>query len=171
MERWDVYDLDRRQTGLILPRGAAHTAELCQLVVHVCLFNRAGQMLIQQRSMQKKGFPGYWDVSVGGGVLAGETGREAAMREAREELGLTLRIDRAAAVTLSFEGGFDDYFLLDWDGALSDLTLQTEEVQDARWADCGEITAMIEGGTFAPFWPSFVQLLFDLHRHAGLKES
>lgn len=170
MERWDVYDLDRRPTGLILPRGAAHTAELCQLVVHVCLFNHAGKMLIQQRSMQKKGFPGYWDVSVGGGVLAGETGREAAMRETREELGLAVKIERAPAMTLSFEGGFDDYYLLDWDGDLEDLTLQTEEVQAARWASCEEIIAMIEGGTFAPFWPSFVQLLFDLHRHAGLKE-
>ena len=79
-------------------------------------------------------------------------------------------MDRASAVTLSFEGGFDDYFLVDWDGDPADLTLQAEEVQDVRWATCKEITAMIEGGTFAPFWPSFVQLLFDLHRHAGLKE-
>ena len=151
MERWDVYDLDRRPTGLILPRGQAHTAELCQLVVHVCLFNKQGEMLIQRRSLEKKGYPGYWDVSVGGGVLAGEGGREAAMREVREELGIAVSIPGPAAVTLAFEGGFDDYFLADWNGAISDLTLQKEEVMDARWASRKEMLAMLEDGAFAPF--------------------
>lgn len=139
-------------------------------MVHVCLFNKQGEMLIQRRSLEKKGYPGYWDVSVGGGVLAGEGGREAAMREVREELGIAVSIPGPAAVTLAFEGGFDDYFLADWNGALSDLTLQKEEVMDARWASSEEMLAMLDDGTFAPFWPSFLQLLFDLHRHMGLSE-
>ena len=170
MERWDVYDLDRRPTGLTLPRGEKHPADQCQLVVHVCLFNRKGELLIQRRSMAKKGYPGYWDVSVGGGVLAGETAREAAVRETREELGIEIAVTGPAAVTLAFEGGFDDYFLVDWDGAISDLTLQADEVMDARWADCAELLAILEQKQAAPFWPSFVQLLFDLHRHMGLAE-
>ncbi len=170
MERWDAYDLDRRPTGLILPRGEAHAPELCQLVVHVCLFNDKGEMLIQRRSMEKKSYPGYWDVSVGGGVLAGEGSRAAAMREVREELGIEVSIPGPAAVTLAFEGGYDDYFLAEWSGELSDLALQAEEVMDAKWASCGEMLAMLEAGTFAPFWPSFIQLLFDLHRHMGLAE-
>lgn len=170
MERWDVYDLDRRPTGLVLPRSASHAAELCQVVIHVCLFNRRGELLIQQRSLQKTCYPGYWDVSVGGGVRAGEGVRAAAMRETKEELGIDVRIEGPSAVTLAFEGGFDDYFLVDWDGELADLTLQAEEVQDTRWAGREEILAMLEAGRFAPFWPSFVQLLFDLHRHMGLAE-
>ena len=136
MERWDVYDLDRRPTGRTMTRGEKHSTDQCQLVVHVCLFNRKGELLIQRRSMAKKGYPGYWDVSVGGGVLAGETAREAAVRETREELGIEIAVTGPAAVTLAFDGGFDDYFLVDWDGAISDLTLQADEVMDARWADC-----------------------------------
>ena len=136
MERWDVYDLDRRPTGRTMTRGEKHSTNQCQLVVHVCLFNRKGELLIQRRSMAKKGYPGYWDVSVGGGVLAGETAREAAVRETREELGIEIAVTWPAAVTLAFNGGFDDYFLVDWDGAISDLTLQADEVMDARWADC-----------------------------------
>ena len=170
MERWDVYDLDRRPTGLILPRGQAHTPELCQVVIHVCLFNEKGEMLIQRRSMEKRGYPGYWDVSVGGGVLAGDGSRAAAMREVREELGVEVSIPGPAAVTLAFEGGYDDYFLAEWNGSLDELTLQTEEVMDAKWASREEMLAMLEEGTFAPFWPSFIQLLFDLHKHIGLSE-
>ena len=167
-EHFDVYDLDRLPTGLVLPRGAAHDPAQCQVVIHVCLFNRKGELLIQRRSMRKKGFPGFWDFSVGGGVLAGETVREAAERELQEELGLSLKIPGPAAVTLAFEGGYDDYFLADWDGGLDELRLQPEEVMDARWVTREEALTLLAAGEFAPFWPSFVSLLFDLHRHMGL---
>lgn len=90
---------------------------------------------------------------------------------ARGELGLTLDLSQTvAAVTLSFDGGFDDYFLADCDVPLSALTLQAEEVQAVRWAGREEIQSMIARREFAPFWPSFVDLLFDLHRHRGLSE-
>ena len=56
-------------------------------------------------------------------------------------------------------------------GALSELTLQRDEVMDAKWACREEMLSMLSEGAFAPFWPSFLQLLFDLHRHMGLAES
>ena len=170
MERYDVYDLDRRLTGRTLVRGEEHPDADCQLVIHVCLFNSRGELLIQQRDRSKASYPEYWDVSVGGGVLAGETPREAAVREVREELGLEIEVPGAAAVTLAFAGGFDDYYIVDCDAPLEALCLQPGEVQDARWAAKDEILAMLEEGRFAPFWPSFIALLFDLHRHVGLAE-
>ncbi len=170
MERYDVYDLDRRLTGRTCLRGEAHPDTDCQLVIHVCLFNSRGQLLIQQRDRSKQSYPEYWDVSVGGGVLAGETPRQAAVREVREELGLEIEAPGAAAVTLSFAGGFDDYYILDCDAPVEALCLQPGEVQDARWATKEEILAMLAEGSFAPFWPSFIELLFDLHQHIGLSE-
>ena len=71
-------------------------------------------------------------------------------------------------MTLAFEGGYDDYFLADWDGGLDELCLQPEEVMDTRWVSQEELLEMLEAGEFAPFWPSFLSLLFDLHRHMGL---
>ena len=171
MEIWDVYDENRARTGKTVSRGEPLLPGERHLAVHVCLFNTRGEMLIQQRQHTKPSYPDYWDVSVGGGVIAGETPRAAAMRELREELGLTLDLSQTvAAVTLSFDGGFDDYFLADCDVPLSALTLQAEEVQAARWAGREEIQAMIARREFAPYWPSFVDLLFDLYRHRGLSE-
>lgn len=171
MELWDVYDENRLPTGRTAVRGSVQAAGDCQLVVHVCLFNARGELLIQQRQHTKQSYPDRWDVSVGGGVIAGETGREAAMRELREELGLELDLSQTvAAVTLAFDGGFDDYYLADCDVPLSALTLQTEEVQAVRWVTREEIKSMIARREFAPFWPSFIDLLFDLHRHLGLSE-
>lgn len=165
-----LIDADRAPLGKVVPRGTPLQDGEHILVVHVCIFNRAGQLLLQRRSPQKKSYPGYWDVSAAGGVRAGETGREAAVRETREELGLDISLPGSAAVTLTFEGGFDDYYLVEADVPLSALTLQTEEVSAARWATREEMLELLRRGELAPYWESFVHLLFDLHTHSGLKE-
>ena len=165
-----LLDADRAPLGKVVPRGTHLQDGEHILVVHACIFNRSGAMLIQQRSPQKSSFPGYWDVSAAGAVRAGETGREAAERETREELGLEIHLRKGAAVTLSFEGGFDDFFFAHADVPLSALTLQADEVADARWATREEVCAMLRTGEFAPYWESFLNLLFDLNSHQGLQE-
>ena len=53
---------------------------------------------------------------MGGGVDAGETSRQAAEREVREELGLALDLSGVRpSVTVNFDGGFDDFFLVERD--------------------------------------------------------
>ncbi|MBU0707502.1 NUDIX domain-containing protein [Patescibacteria group bacterium] len=57
-------------------------------IVHVLVFNRAGEMALQLRSQNVSFLPGYWSTSAGGHVISGETYEEAAKRELKEELGL-----------------------------------------------------------------------------------
>jgi isopentenyldiphosphate isomerase len=57
-------------------------------VVHLHIFNRKGDWLLQKRSASKDIQPGRWDTSVGGHLNYGETVEEALRREAREELGI-----------------------------------------------------------------------------------
>lgn len=59
MEQWDLYDLDRQKIGEI-ERGQPLSPEDCRLVVHVCIFNKKGEMLIQQRANpSRRGGPTY----------------------------------------------------------------------------------------------------------------
>jgi 16S rRNA (adenine1518-N6/adenine1519-N6)-dimethyltransferase len=53
----------------------------------VFVVNPAGELLLQRRAEAKDYYPGYWDASVGGQVIAGESYEEAAVRELEEELG------------------------------------------------------------------------------------
>ncbi|TSC76064.1 MAG: isopentenyl-diphosphate delta-isomerase Idi [Parcubacteria group bacterium Gr01-1014_31] len=55
------------------------------------LFNRAGELLLQQRALHKLTWPGAWSNSVCGHPAADETASQAAVRRTREELGLTLQ--------------------------------------------------------------------------------
>jgi isopentenyldiphosphate isomerase len=58
--------------------------------VHVLVFNAAGQIFLQKRSMKKDRQPGLWDSSASGHVDAGEDYDRCALRELREEIGLQL---------------------------------------------------------------------------------
>ena len=168
MEVFDLYDRDRRPTGQTLRRGDQVPQGRYHLVIHICLFNRAGQMLIQQRQPFKDGWPNLWDVTVGGSALAGETSRQAARREIWEELGLELELEnRTPALTSWFQGGFDDIYLLELEPDLNTLTLQPEEVQAVAWADEAEICRRIDQGTFIPYRKELIALLFAMRRQGG----
>lgn len=58
-------------------------------VVHLHIFNQAGELYLQKRSMEKDIQPGKWDTAVGGHVDYGEDIKTALKREVNEELGIT----------------------------------------------------------------------------------
>ncbi|MDR2137994.1 MAG: NUDIX domain-containing protein [Tannerella sp.] len=70
-------------------RRACHSGmKLLHPVVHLHVFNPAGELYLQKRSKHKDIQPGKWDTAVGGHVDYGETVETALRREAFEELGL-----------------------------------------------------------------------------------
>jgi isopentenyl-diphosphate delta-isomerase type 1 len=69
-----------------------HDKSLIHRTVGVLIYNRHGELLLQKRSLTKDLDPGLWGVSVGGHVTKGQTDEEAAMREMKEELGISTRI-------------------------------------------------------------------------------
>ncbi len=70
-------------------------------------------------------------------------------------------------MTVNFDGGFDDFYILTRDLSLEDLTLQEEEVQAVRWASLEEILDMLDRGTFIPYPESFLRFLFDMRTQFG----
>lgn len=162
-ELWDIYDLNRRKTGRKFERGTGHlNPGEYHIVIHICIFNSKGEMLIQRRQPWKHGYPDMWDVTLGGSILEGETSGQGATRELKEELGYDYDFSSMLPqLTVNFPEGFDDYYILQKDIDLSTLTLQYEEVQDVRWATEEEILSMIDEGMFIPFYKSLIHFLFD----------
>lgn len=168
MEVWDIYDENRVKTGRTIIRGEEMQQGDYHLVVHVCIFGSDGKMLIQQRQPFKKGWSGKWDVTVGGSAVSGDTSRTAAVREVKEEIGLDIDLDGVRPVmTVNFERGFDDYYIIEQDADIDSLTLQHEEVRAVKWADYDEICAMIDSGEFIPYEKEMIGLLFKLRHHIG----
>ena len=164
----DLYTVDRIPTGRTWVRGEKLPQDTYRLVVHICIFNSRGEMLIQHRHPDIVRWPDYWDVSVGGGASAGDNSRSAAQRETEEELGL--RLDFAGErpmITAHFSEGFDDFYAFHADVDPADLTLQEDEVCEVRWADLAEIEQMIDAGTFIPYEKDFMRYLFYTAIHRG----
>ena len=90
MELWDLYTKDRDRTNQTIIRGTKLPEGLYHVVVHLCLFNSKGEMLIQQRQPFKEGWPNMWDITVGGSAVSGDSSWKAVERETKEELGLEL---------------------------------------------------------------------------------
>ena len=61
MELWDVYDINRKRINRTWVRGEELQQGDLHLVIHVCIFNSNGDMLIQQRQPFKEGWPNIHD--------------------------------------------------------------------------------------------------------------
>ena len=73
-------------------RSEVHRLGLMHRAVHVLVFNAAGQVFLQKRSMMKDRQPGLWDSSASGHVDSGENYDTCSVRELGEEIGLHLPV-------------------------------------------------------------------------------
>lgn len=86
-ELFDVVDAEDRVIGAEF-RSIVHRKQLMHRAIHVFVFNSAGQLYLQKRSLSKDSSPGKWVSSCSGHVDSGEDYDTAALRELGEELGL-----------------------------------------------------------------------------------
>ena len=125
-------------------------------------------MLIQKRQPFKKGWSGLWDITVGGSATAGENSQEAIMRELSEEIGLSLDLSHVRPhLSVQFDFGFDDVYLIQKDVDITTLTLEYEEVEAVKWASLDEILSMMDEGTFIPYQRHLICLFFDMKDKYG----
>ena len=92
MEILDVVDETGAPTGETVERAEAHREGVRHRTSHVWIArNRNGriQLLLQKRCMQKDSFPGCYDISSAGHIPAGGEFASSALRELKEELGIT----------------------------------------------------------------------------------
>jgi len=172
-EYWDLLDVRGIPTGRRAkratdgsPGGSLLKPGEWHRVVQVCVINSHGEMLVQLRSENKPDWPGVWDMSAGGSVLAGETSGQGASRELMEEVGIQHDFtNQRPDVVISIQQGFFDVYVIRWDGDLSSLNLQTEEVADVRWATRQQLISMIDEGSFYPYPASLIDLIFTIHDH------
>lgn len=142
-EYWDLYDADRKPLGRMRKRGDAFAEGEYYVCCEIWIRNSEGKFLITQRHPDKKA-GGLWEFT-GGGVLAGETTKQAAVRELKEELGVNAEESQLSLLEV-YRGKnyFMDIFVVKSDIDIAALVLQPEEVVDAKWVSHDELLQMIE---------------------------
>lgn len=149
-ELWDVYDSERRLTGRTIRRRDTLAKGEYHLAVHVWIEAADGRFLLTKRAMNK-GFAGMWECT-GGSATVGDDSLTAALREVREETGLTPDPEKGRVVlTSKREHDFCDVWLFRHDFSLEEIVFQPEETCGAMLASPEEILAMRADGTLVPF--------------------
>jgi len=155
MEYWDIYDKNKQPTGRQMMRNDFRLADdEYHLSVLGVVRDLKGRYLITRRKEDKRWAPGWWEVP-GGGTMAGETSKQAVVREVLEETG----IDVSGA-----EGGFqfdyhrenpgegDNYFvdiyLFTLDFTEADVKIQESEATDFKLATLEEVRELAAEGIF-----------------------
>ena len=149
MEYWDIYDQQGHFLGYSVPKGQTLQKTEYHIAVEAWLLNEAGEVLIQQRSLQCQLLPGVWGLTTGR-LVAGEDSLTGCLREVQEELGVALtrqaasflrRIIRADGTQLIW-----DLYLLRCSLPESAFLLQQEEVSQVRWVPLAQIEPMARQG-------------------------
>ena len=142
MEFNDIYDGQRRLTGRLHRRGERWKKGEYGLVVCVWVYDGKGNLLMTRRAPEKS-FAGTWENS-GGAAKAGETSRQAIVRELFEETGI-----RAEESEFELLGSgrdhvsFVDYYCLHRQVPLEQIVLLPGETDDAKWVTFEQVHEMI----------------------------
>ena len=93
-------------------RRRAHAEGLWHRSIGVWLYTMDRKVVLQKRSMTKDTRPGRWQMSVAGHVSSGQSVIDAALAEAKEEMGITLHPDdlKFVGVATSIGTGSTDRF-------------------------------------------------------------
>ncbi len=149
-ELWDIYDKDgiptgrKHRRGDLIPEGDYH------LVIHACIQNTNGEILLTKRSANK-GFPHIWEWT-GGSVLAGEDSLSAAIREVKEETGITVHAENGILLDrMRRINDFVDLWLFREEIHLKDVCLQEGETCDAKLVSIDKLCEMAKNEELAPY--------------------
>lgn len=144
----DIVDKNGNPTGVSAPKSEIHTKGHLHNTAHVWLYTSDGKILLQQRAASKLIYPLLWDVSVAGHVDAGETIEAAAIREAREEIGITISEAQLIKIGVfecfqSYPNGlhdneFHNTYIVEIKETLEDLSPQIDEVEALKFVSISE---------------------------------
>jgi isopentenyldiphosphate isomerase len=138
----DIFDGNNKPVGKTMLKRQAHENGEWHRAAHVWIYNSKGEVLLQLRGKGMELFPGRWDISSAGHVMAGETVVAAAIREVHEELGIlakeaSLEPFKVMKISIDHLGlknrEFIYIFTMRFDGKAGSLKIQKEELDGVRF--------------------------------------
>ena len=125
-------------------------------VAVVWLFRKATdgiEVLFQRRSDKVDRFAGKWDIAAGGHINYGESVLDAAMREAREEIGAEIKKDKLELAVITPSSTANNIlreFICDYTDCSDDFHFDDEEVSEVKWVKLSDFDEFLDKKAKAP---------------------
>ncbi|CAG9315541.1 unnamed protein product [Blepharisma stoltei] len=160
-----IVDEENRPIGEAI-RKDMRKLKLAHRASFIFIKNSEGLLHVQKRVLTKDVYPGYFDPTTGGCVLASDLNdKEAALRELEEELGIT-GIDIEFVDWFHYKNAennvWGSIYLAEWNGPVS---LQADEVESLHMMSISEILERFQNNEkFCPDSMAALQQLISLGR-------
>ena len=179
-EYLDIVDKNGIPTGKSELKSVIHHEGYYHNTAHVWLYTTDGEILLSQRSAKKTICPLMWDVSVAGHIDAGESIEEAAIRETREEIGLSITKTDLHKIGVfkcfqSYDNGikdneFHNTYISKLNTSLDQLNPQEEEVEALKLVSFKEFETLIKNlgandNHFVPSNKSYYEFILKEIKH------
>jgi len=169
----DIVTREGKPTGKCVPKSEIHKKGLYHRTAHIWFYTNEGKILLAQRTASKAICPLMWDVSVAGHIDAGETVKQAAIRETKEEINLDITETDLQPIGVfecfqTYESGiidneFHNTFIAELKIPISQLTPQIEEVEALKLVTISEFEKLIknigENNHFVPSNKSYYEIV------------
>ncbi len=152
-EYFDVLDENGNKTSQQKLRDEVHRDGDWHRAVHIWIFNKNGNVLLQRRCPTKDSNPNMLDISCGGHLVAGDDSLSGAVRELKEELNLDvdpndlqfIKTDKVSTrYTPTFlNNSFNDLYILRTDKTVDDMKYQEEEISEIFFVPYKEFKKMV----------------------------
>ena len=149
MEIWDGYNADGTLAGVDIIRGEPIPEGLYFLTVEILVRHADGDYLLMHRDPNKPVFGGYLEATAGGGVQKGETPLEGAIRELKEETGISAQTLIPIA-NMPYHRMLCHQYLCITDCKKDSVTLQEGETVGYKWVSEKEFIDFIHSGNMIP---------------------
>ena len=150
----DIVTKEGKPTGKSELKSVIHQKGHYHNTAHIWFYTNDAEILLSQRSVKKNICPLLWDVSVAGHVDAGETIKQAAIRETKEEIGLPVSENELNKIGVfecfqNYKNGiidneFHHTFISELKVPFSELTPQIEEVEALKLVSIIEFKQLIK---------------------------
>ncbi|MFA6382367.1 MAG: NUDIX domain-containing protein [Candidatus Buchananbacteria bacterium] len=151
-ELFDIINENNQPLSFTKPRKEVHkTLQYWHRAVHIWIINSNKKILVHLRSLSVDANPGKWQSFFGGHLQAGQDYQNSAIQEIKEELGLNITSDQLISLHIRKSERvkhFSQVYILSWDGDISDLQFDKNEIESAIWLSVNELQDKIDQGEF-----------------------
>jgi isopentenyldiphosphate isomerase len=166
----DIVDEGDHVIG-VASRAEVRAQNLRHRAAYILVFDSQGRLFVHQRTPQKDVYPGWFDVTAGGVVGAGESYDAAARRELAEELGITGALLRPLLRFQFADAGNRVNGVLYSCTHDGPLRLQEDEIAGGEWLDLDVVFERIGSRPFCPDGVEALRLYLDLLERVRARDS
>lgn len=154
-ELLDIFDQNGNHLGS-KPRSFCHSINpgVYHKSVLIWFKNSLGEILVTKRNINKKQYPGKWEMAAAGHVDANENPIDTCVREIKEELSLDVKKEDIKYLTewkIEEEWELAQIYLVNIDVSVDDIKVEKEEIDDVKWLNYDDFKRLLFSNDFCEY--------------------